>query len=306
MTHATHHHHPHGGAHDGSQDSTEMDWERLGPYLEQEAEIEEPVLEQAAQWLHELLAPTRILDLGSGPGVATTLFARVFATAEVTAVDGTRALLDRTLARAHRLGLGRRVDTRLAELPDALDPGTVGRGDLVWASKSLHHVGDQRAAVRAAAELVRPGGVLAVAEGGLPERWLPRDTGTGRPGLQARLDAVTEDWFTAMRAELPGARDEPDDWPALLAAAGLEPVGSRTFLLDLPAPLDAAVREHLCERLARVPEMAGDRLDAEDRAAVERLLDPDDELGLRRRPDAFLLRARTVHVARRVEDGAEA
>ena len=38
-----------------------------------------------------------------------------------------------------------------------------------------------------------------------------------------------------------------------------------------------------------------------DLAAVDRLLDPDDEAGIMRRPDVFLLAAHTLHVAARAE-----
>lgn len=57
-----------------------------------------------------------------------------------------------------------------------------------------HHCADidQQGALNALAVLLKPGGLLAVAEGGLPMRFLPRDIAIGTPGLQARLDAVQE------------------------------------------------------------------------------------------------------------------
>lgn len=102
-----------------------------------------------------------------------------------------------------------------------------------------------------------------------------------------------------MRAALPGAREETEDWPALLAAAGLVPSGTRTFLLDVPAPVPAAVREHVVAVFTRTRDVVGDRLPGEGLAALDRLLDPDDPAGLHRRPDLYLLTARTVHTARR-------
>lgn len=277
-----------------------MDWDLFGPMLEQEAEVYTPIFEQAAEWLRRQLAPTRILDVGSGPGVITTLFAKVFPTAEVTAVDSTEGLLRRADDRAARLGVGDRVGTHVADLSEGLSGGLAAAGpaDLVWSSKALHHLGDQTAAVRTLVGLLRPGGMLAVSEGGLPARRLPRDLGIGRPGLEARLDVANEDWFSEMRTTLPDHRAEAEDWPAMLAAAGLETVGSRTFLLDLPAPLSPEVREFLCSALDRQREMLGDRLPAEDLETLDRLLDPHDEAGLRKRPDVFLLKAQTVHVAR--------
>ncbi len=93
--------------------------------------------------------------------------------------------------------------------------------DLLWASRSIHHLGDQGAALAACVERLAPGGTLAVMEGGLPARFLPRDIGFGRPGLQARIDAVEEDRFARMREELPGSVAQTENWPALLTAAGL-------------------------------------------------------------------------------------
>ncbi|MEU8680056.1 class I SAM-dependent methyltransferase [Streptomyces sp. NPDC048611] len=292
------HHHPHGGAH--------PDWEVLGPHLERGAELYLPLYEQAVSWLCERpggaaggLVPggvLRVLDIGSGPGVVSCLLARAFPNAEVVAVDATVALLERARDRADRLGLGDRVHTHLAEVPDGLD--ALGGADLIWSGRALHHVGDQRAAVAALAGHLRPGGLLAIAEGGLPARHLPRDPGIGRPGLQSRLDAAGEEWFTQMRAALPDAADEAEDWPAFLADAGLRAPCSRSFLLDLPAPLGAAARAHAVATLALARDMYGERLDEDDRGTLARLTDPEDAAGVTRRPDAFVLAARTVHTAR--------
>jgi len=307
------------------QDAAAVDWEVLGPHLERGAEIRTPLYEEAADWLCALLqAPgsaggvrspaggaagsgvagrpvtvRRILDVGSGPGVVSCVLARAFPEAEVCAVDATDALLERARARAARLGLADRIHTHRAEVPYGLDP--LGGADLIWSSKALHHVGDQRGAVAALAGHLRPGGLLAISEGGLAPRYLPRDIGIGRPGLQARLDAAAEDWFTAMRAALPDATDTLEDWPAFLANAGLRTPRTRSFLLDLPAPLPDDVRRHIQSNLSRAMELYGDRLDADDLSTLTRLTDLYDPAGFTRRPDAFLLSAQTVHTARAQE-----
>ncbi len=282
------HHHNH---------ATDIDWEVMATQLENNGELQLPVLRRAAAHLRELLGPERevrrVLDIGSGPGVMTCVLAEVFADAEVVAVDGAPGLLDRTLARAERLGLGKRVTVRHAELPEGLDGG-LGTADLVWSSKAVHHLGDQQGALDALAGVLRPGGVLAVAEGGLPARFLPRDIGLGRPGLQARLDVVQEHWFSVMRAELPGSTDVVEDWPAMLTRAGLTRTGSFTALLDLQAPLGASARAFLHAQLTRQREAMSEALDAEDRRTLDVLLDPEAPEGVLRRPDAFLLSATTV------------
>lgn len=307
-SHHEHGHHDRGRTgHHGGDGEHDIDWGAMAAQLEREAELHLPFLERAAAWLAELWRgdgtvgaagsrPGRVLDVGSGPGVATCVLARAFPGAAAVAVDGSADLLERAGERAAAQGLNGRVATLRAELPE--DVTALGAADVIWSSKAVHHLGDQQAALRALAGRLRPGGLLAVAEGGLPERFLPRDIGLGRPGLQARLDAAYEEAFAGMRAELPGAVPVVEDWPHLLAAAGLAPAGTRTFLTDRPAPLAAPAREYLLTRLTRLRERLGDRLDTEDRATLDVLVDPDAEEGVLRRPDAFWLTATTVHTAR--------
>ncbi|WP_322110688.1 hypothetical protein [Streptomyces atratus] len=101
-----------------------------------------------------------------------------------------------------------------------------------------------------------------------------------------------------MRAELPGFVGEVEDWPAMLARAGLVPTGTRTFLTDLPAPLGLPAREYLRTRLARQRDQFGEHLNDEDRTALDALLHADAPTGILWRPDAFYLTATTVHTAR--------
>ncbi|MER6097648.1 class I SAM-dependent methyltransferase [Streptomyces sp. NPDC001728] len=292
--------HKHGHGHKHGHDSTHLDWNEIAPLLERQAEVASPAYADAAAWLGTL-APVpgvrRVLDIGSGPGVITGLLAEAFPAAETVAVDGTPELLVRAEARARARGLGARVSTLHAELPEGI--AGLGAADLIWAGNSMHHMGDQRAALVEFAGLLNPGGVMALVEGGLPTRHLPWHIGIGRPGFEARLDAAHADWFGEMRAELPGSKDEPDDWRALLASAGLTPAGTRTFLTDLPAPVSPLVRELVIAHYTRIQEGWGGRLDADDAATLDRLLDPSDERSLHHRTDLYYLTARTVHTARK-------
>ncbi|MEE1753961.1 class I SAM-dependent methyltransferase [Streptomyces sp. SP18CS02] len=299
--------HPHGDTrhHDAHQhgatrhhDDTHIDWNEMFPQLELGAALQVPLYRQAVTWLGELVPAAgvrRVLDIGSGPGVLSCLLAEAFPYAEVVAVDATPELLERARQRAASLGV--RVTTVEAELPDGI--GTLGEADLIWAANSLHHLGDQGEALSRLGGLLRPGGLLALSEGGLPTRHLPHNIGIGRPGLEARVEAVFSGWFTDMRAALPGARDEVDDWRALLAGAGLAPSGTRSFLHDLPAPVTEAVREHAVSTFSWARDALGDRLDPEDRNTLDRLLDPAEPRGLHHRPDLYTLAVRTVHTARR-------
>lgn len=269
----------------------------MAPHLEAQAELFAPLYERALSWLgKEVTEPGLIVDVGSGPGVVSCLFAETFSGARVMAVDGSAPLLERARQRADRLGYGDRFGILAGELPGVLEELDYP-ADLLWAGRSLHHLGDQRAALTAFAERLAPGGTLAIMEGGLPPRFLPRDLGFGRPGLEARLDVLQEKWFARMRAELPGSVAETEDWAALLGAAGLKHSRTRSFLLDLPAPASDRARAYIAVSLSRLRDVVGDDLDADDRATLDRLLDPQDEAGLHRRADVFVLAAHTVHTA---------
>lgn len=284
------HDHKHGHGHD-------HDWAEMAPLLESEAELFTPLYERALNWLaKEVTEPGLIVDAGSGPGVISCLFAETFPGARVVAVDGSEPLLERARDRAGRQGAGDRFGTLAGELPAVLGELDYP-ADLLWASRSVHHLGDQAAALAACAERLAPGGTLAVMEGGLPVRFLPRDIGFGRPGLQARINVVEEERFGRMRAELPGSVAVVEDWPALLTSAGLHHARSRTFLLDLPAPVTDRSRAHVVAALTRTREVIGEDLDADDRATLDRLLDPDDKASVHHRPDVFVLAAHTVHSA---------
>ncbi|MFJ7077047.1 class I SAM-dependent methyltransferase [Streptomyces sp. NPDC098781] len=298
-----HHQHPgHQHQHPGHQhhhdhDHTEVDWAEMGPLLEAQAELFTPLYEHAMAWLAKRQTePGLIVDAGSGPGVLSCLLADTFPGARIVAVDGSEPLLDRARGRAQRLGVADRFDTLTGELPGVLDELDYPV-DLLWAGRSLHHLGDQRAALAAFADRLASGGTLALQEGGLPSRFLPRDIGFGRPGLQARLDMLEAEWFARMRADLPGSVAETEDWPALLGSAGLRPTGTRTFLLDLPAPTTDRARAYIAGTLGRMREGLGDRLDADDRATLDRLLDPEDKASVHHRPDVFVLAAQTVYTA---------
>ncbi|MFJ9424962.1 class I SAM-dependent methyltransferase [Streptomyces sp. NPDC101249] len=307
-------HEPHGSAghtgHEGHQgdarhaghgahrhDHADIDWAEMATMLETQAELFEPLYERALAWLSGLRAdPGLVVDAGSGPGVLSGMLAAVFPGARIVAADGSAPLLERAAARADRLGHADRFDTIVGDLPGSLDRLEYP-ADLIWASRSVHHLGDQRAALASFAERLAPGGTLAVMEGGLPARFLPRDLGFGRAGIEARMDAVEQTWFGRMREELPGSVAEAEDWPAMMAAAGLRPTGSRTFLLDLPAPVSDEARAHVATSLSRARDIFGADLDATDTATLDRLLDPDDPESVHRRPDLYVLAAHTVHTA---------
>jgi hypothetical protein len=102
-----------------------------------------------------------------------------------------------------------------------------------------------------------------------------------------------------MRADLAGSDEAAaDDWPGMLRACELRSVTSRTFLVDLPAPLEQTPRAFVRAQLSGLRDRLAERLDDDDRVMLERLLDPNAPEGIMRRGDVFFLAARTVHVGR--------
>jgi hypothetical protein len=158
----------------------------------------------------------------------------------------------------------------------------------------VHHLDDEVAAVHSFAEVVRPGGRVAVVEGGLGTRFLPSDCGIGEPGLETRLAAAQETWFWSEVRPTAGTVRTGVGWGEVLRVAGLVDVESRSFLLDVPAPLGATERDLVRSVLSVIVDRVADHLGRGDRATLARLVDPEDPLGVMRRDDVYMLDVRTV------------
>lgn len=275
-------------------DHGDVDWAAMAEFLELEAEAHAPYVRQVVAALADR-RPRRILDVGAGPGGAACEFAAGFPAAEVLAVDGAPELLTR--AEQHAAERGVSIRSRVAHFPDGL--AQLPHADMVWTARTVHHVGDQQEALRLLAGLLNPGGVLAVSEDGLPTRFLPRDIGIGRAGLQTRLDVAASERFNQMRTELPDAVPVAEDWPSMLRSAGLTEVSGRTFLVEHQAPLEDRLRQFARRRFERDREAFAEVLDAEDRHTLDRLLDPQDPASIDRRADVFMLGAKTVYFGTR-------
>lgn len=244
----------------------------------------------AATAAHHTIDIRRIADLGPGPGVGTCLLAQHFPGADVVAVDGSATMLDATERRARRLGLGHRVSTLRLDLDDDFVP--IGSVDLVWVSMALHHVGDEGAALRRIAEVVRPGGLLALIEGAKPLTITVPGTEARHPGLADRLDAASRAWFAQMRASLPGAT-VTDDYPSLLAAAGFDVLADRIVDTGVGPDLDDTALRYATEHLTRDVERLRLEADPADLAAL------DDQLR-RIAEDADVRRGTTIQASRHV------
>jgi len=241
-----------------------------------------------------------IVDVGCGAGGMSKLFANELARrggGTIVLVDATPALL----AEAQRAVVAKGVEVRAVagDLADVALPESVPEADLVWASGVVHHVADQQAALATLGAALKPGGVLAIAEGGLEMRCLPWDLGVGRPGLERRLAAAREEWFAAMRAGIPGTIRMPYGWPVALRRAGLEDIETFAALIDHPLPGSALLRDYVVSHIGWLAKVAQDWLAAEDREVLTALLDPESEDFLGVREDLYLLGAKTIHCGRR-------
>ena len=286
------HGHEHGHGH-GHVEFTEDEWERWAADAEREGEVLLGFVTDAISSVAKLnrAAPGRIVDVGAGPGVAACELARLFPDAEVIAVDSSAAMRERAGRRVEAHGLQRRVQVVAGELPHDLK--LPGAADLVWASMSLHHVGDEVAALRSLRDVLSPHGVLVIIEMADPVHMLPTDSQLGRPGLNERVDRVAADWFRRMRHSLPGAV-ESRDFSEMVTDAGFQLLEDRVSRLRLEAPLSADGAAFAQLTLQRTCRQLDSHLDTDDRAVLESILDPAHPLSFERRTDAFIEASRRV------------
>ena len=262
--------------------------------LETNAVFDREWVDAAVEWLVRSTPIGLVVDVGCGAGGAARAFAaRLPAGSRVIAVDPDPRLLAIAEREAQREHVADRIEWSVAEI-GAL-PVAQGSADIAWASGVVHHVADQQVAVSELAALVRPGGRVALVEGGIPMRCLPHEIGVGQPGLESRLEAARTRWFVDMRTELSPV-PMPYGWPEALARAGLIEVGARSFIAERTPPLDEVGRKLVEHHLTAAQDQLGDRLDSDDRATLGRLLDPDDAAFVGRRDDLIVTAARTVLV----------
>ncbi|NUT97697.1 MAG: class I SAM-dependent methyltransferase [Saccharothrix sp.] len=251
-----------------------------------------------------------VVDVGSGAGgmsvaLVEALNARGGGT--VVLIDAVPELLDAATTAARAAASYGHDNTNptvkvrpvLADLATERLADLTGPAHLVWAARVVHHLPDERLGVAGLVDALAPGGVLALAEGGLEGKFLPWDIGVGEPGLGERLAAARAEWFVRMRESMTDKVRLPVGWNIVLAEAGLLDVTAFSYLVDHPAPAKQAVRDWAVERLRWLADVGGERLHPADRRTVERLLDPQDPEYVGLRDDVYLLVANTVHLGRK-------
>jgi ubiquinone/menaquinone biosynthesis C-methylase UbiE len=252
-----------------------MDWDAMVATLELDGTLALPLVDQIVDGLSgsvDWASITGVLDVGCGPGVIATALAAHAPRAEVIALDGNAALLERVAARAAGDGLADRVrvveaqlDEPLPHLPDV---------DVIWASMVLHHVARPTAVLTDLRRLLRGGGVIVLTEFAGPPQVLP--AGDPATGAWERLQhAVAE-----ARAHHLGLDPVAVDWPPLLHQAGFVDITDDVVVALHPAPLGDVTRTWLAGHLARNLEWVTDHVAADDidelRALADSVPDRDD------------------------------
>ena len=279
------HHHHH---------SAESDPAAMAELLDLDAEVLHSYLSEVIDWVGQLAAglpPRRILDLGSGTGTGAIALARRFQDVDVIALDLSAELLDHLSEKARALGLADRVHAVQADL-DSSWPA-IDAVDLAWASSSLHHMADPDRVLAGVFAAIQPGGLLVVAEMDSFPRFLPDDLGTGRLGLEARCHAAMSERLADQVPHL------GSDWGQRLSKAGFTIEAERHFAIDLKPPLPPATGRYAQASLRRMRSGLDGRIDTDDLAALDTLIDSDGPDGVRQRADLAVSASRTVWMARR-------
>ncbi|MDR1387083.1 MAG: methyltransferase domain-containing protein [Propionibacteriaceae bacterium] len=121
-------------------------------YLDFERERTQPAIDLAARI--DLADPSRIIDLGCGPGNSTAVLGRRWPAAEITGLDSSAAMVDRARTSYPQW--------RWIQADAAGDLSGLGRFDVVFSNAAIQWMPDQGALLGRWLGLVRPGGVLAV------------------------------------------------------------------------------------------------------------------------------------------------
>lgn len=262
-------------------------------------QVERGIIVPMIAWLCEE-TPRRVLDAGCGSGETALFFAAHGC--DVFGMDSDPEAIQDAQAFAEVRGFSGQVQFRQGNIYQLPVPDDTF--DLVWSSSALHHIGDKLTAVRELTRVLKAGGRLAIREGGMPLQMLPYDIGLGEPGLQDRLTVANTQWFTAMLCStLPQAVPYPYGWLQLLRDVGLRELQARTFMQDFSSPLNEAqsewVRFHLQRVLDRDRGAYGPLLNAQDRAVVEQLLDPQSPRYVLHRTDLHVRYGLSVYTGRK-------
>jgi SAM-dependent methyltransferase len=225
------------------------------------------------------LEPTaRVVDVGCGDGFYVGLWAeRLRTPGAVVGIDVNEPFLEQARRRTARV----RPACELCFVRgDLFQSNDLGRDyDLVWSAQSLYSFPEPEATLRRMAELARPGGLVAVLENDTMHQlllpWPSR--------VEMMLRAAERD---ALAAESPnsGKYYIGRRLPAVMAAAGIDPLGFKTQAIDRAAPLDAHLAEFLQSYLDQLFERVRPYLPEASVDILREYVSPDGETYLPKQP----------------------
>jgi ubiquinone/menaquinone biosynthesis C-methylase UbiE len=164
---------------------------------------------------------------------------------------------------------------KFEELPFARDSF-----DLVWCAQSLVSLPEPVDALRRMRDFVKLNGIVAVLENDALYQLI-------LPWPEEIEFAIREAELQAYRAqtERPEKRYAGRRLTQYFAAAGLEVVFHKTYATDRIAPLERAELDCVAEYLTGLAERIAPFLAADDKTALDHLIDVDSKKSLIRRPD---------------------
>jgi demethylmenaquinone methyltransferase/2-methoxy-6-polyprenyl-1,4-benzoquinol methylase len=177
----------------------------------------------------------RVLDVATGTAAVAIELARAAPERSVVGVDQSGEMLSAGRARVARAGLDARIELREGRAEDL--PFSDGEFDALTFTYLLRYVDDPADTLRGLARVVRPGGIVAMLEFGLPAGvWRPLWELYVRAGLPAAGRVVSPGWHEVGRFLGPSIRGFYERYPlpellALWHDAGLRDIRARRLSL---------------------------------------------------------------------------
>jgi ubiquinone/menaquinone biosynthesis C-methylase UbiE len=188
----------------------------------------------AKRW--ELQSVSRVLDVGCGIGHWGRVLLPVLPqAARIVGVDFEKKSIEKAREIAHTLGISHRLQYDVANARELPFPDN--SFDMVTCQTLLIHIDDVPAALREMHRVLKPGGLLAVAEPNNAAQTLVEDSLSFDDPIEhklARVDfALRSEWGKKVLGE--GHNSVGDLIPGMMAQVGLTDV--RVHLSDKPSPV---------------------------------------------------------------------
>lgn len=234
----------------------------------------------------------RVADVGCGDGFYLPLLAnRLGPGGILIGIDNHPGYLDRARKRVGNAAFACAVQLQegnVAELESC-----VNDCDLVWCAQSLITLPEPVDALRKMAAVLKPGGRIAVLENDtLHQLLLPWPTSLEIAIRAAEFQSLAN--TPEFHKHYVGRR-----LPAVLAAAGLEPIRCRTQAIDRSAPLGNALEQFVQSYMQKLAQRVAPHLSHILNNELARLIDPAGESYLLRDPHFTLTWMNVLAVGRK-------